>query len=348
MKKITALIMAVLLAVLSLVACSSKTPAAADPVTDPAGNVIHATEPKTDPVTEPVQYTEGLAFELSEKRTSYIVTGLGTAKGTADGRLDIVIPETYDGLPVTAIKKEAFSDEFITGIVIPNSITSIGRSAFEGCSSLTSVEIPDSVVFIGFWAFYECSSLEKVVVKNPFVCISANVFGKSNSNLKLHGHTGSSVENYASSYEHAFVSVGEIPGDSVVDSGTCGASLEWILYKDARLVISGTGAMEWSSSAGSPWGMYCSFIKTVDINEGVTNIGEGAFADFTSLKSIEIPKSVTSIENWAFFDCAELNSLTVLNDSTQISDSAFGNCSNLKDIDFDGHIEINFYVSAVD
>ena len=47
-------------------------------------------------------------------------------------------------------------------LVIPDSVTSIGHSAFKGCSGLTSIAIPDSVTSIGSDAFYSCSNLTSI------------------------------------------------------------------------------------------------------------------------------------------------------------------------------------------
>lgn len=79
---------------------------------------------------------------------------------------------------VTSIGNSAFDNcSSLTSITIPNSVTSIGSYAFSGCSGLTSVNIPNSVTNIGWYAFQGCSGLTKVVskIKNPFK-IDASVF----------------------------------------------------------------------------------------------------------------------------------------------------------------------------
>ena len=47
---------------------------------------------------------------------------------------------------------------------IPNNVTTIGESAFEGCEGLLSLTIPDNVTTIGESAFYSCSSLTSVTI----------------------------------------------------------------------------------------------------------------------------------------------------------------------------------------
>jgi len=82
---------------------------------------------------------------------------------------NVVIPDTYNGKPVTEIgstsdnsSNGAFGNTSITGVTIPNSVTSIGDEAFDNCTSLTSVTIPAGVMSIGNYAFASCTGLTSV------------------------------------------------------------------------------------------------------------------------------------------------------------------------------------------
>ena len=82
----------------------------------------------------------------------------------------------------------------------------------------------------------------------------------------------------------------------------------------------------------APWDNDQYKIKTVVIEDGVTNIGDCAFLLCESLTSVTIPNSVTSIGNCAFYYCKSLTSITIGNSVTSIGESAFEGCSSLTSI----------------
>ncbi len=104
--------------------------------------------------------TEGLEYRLRNNGTEYEVSGIGTATAT-----DIVIPYTYNDLPVTRIADYAFENcESIESIIIPDSVTHINRYAFAYCENLESITIPDSVTIINARAFYGSPGIKSITV----------------------------------------------------------------------------------------------------------------------------------------------------------------------------------------
>ena len=86
---------------------------------------------------------------------------------------------------VTTIGGSAFSGcSALTSVNIPNSVTTTGGSAFSGCSALTSVNIPNSVTKIGDYAFYFCSALTSVTIPNSVTEIGDGAFAYCSS-LKI-------------------------------------------------------------------------------------------------------------------------------------------------------------------
>ena len=229
----------------------------------------------------------------------------------------LVIPETvkYNGTQysVTSIGESAFeSCTSLTSLIIPNSVTSIGNYAFSGCSGLTSVTIGNSVTSIGKYAFSDCSGLTEINVdenNTVYSSIDGVVFNKSQTELVCYpgGKQGAYI------IPNSVTSIGEYAFDycSGLTSVTIGNSVTSI----------GKYAF---------WG--CTGLTSVTIPNSVTSIGESAFDDCTGLTSVTIGNSVTSIGNWAFYRCSGLTSIDIPNSVTSIGECAFFRCSGLTDI----------------
>lgn len=92
-------------------------------------------ETYTSTYEEMVKYSKGLAYTLSDDGTYYIVSGIGTCTDT-----HIIIPDTYEALPVKEIGSKAFAgNTIITGITISKKIEALGNSAFAGCTAIEKI-----------------------------------------------------------------------------------------------------------------------------------------------------------------------------------------------------------------
>ena len=123
-------------------------------------------------------------YSSDGKELSVTRNGYGSYSGT------VVIPDevTYMNktYKVTSIGESAFSGCSLTSITIPNSVTSIGNSAFNGCRHLTSINIPNSVTSIGNSAFYDCRSLTSINIPNSVTSIGNEAFWNCRSLTSVH------------------------------------------------------------------------------------------------------------------------------------------------------------------
>lgn len=109
-------------------------------------------------------------------------------------------------------------------------------------------------------------------------------------------------------------------------TGYCGTNVEWELDRGV-LVVEGKGQMaDYSIDSEPPW---CN-VKKLVIKEGITHIGNYAFAFCEKLRKVYLPDSLISIGNSAFAGCIDLTKITVPNSVTSIGEYAF--CKSLTEI----------------
>ena len=121
---------------------------------------------------------DGIYYNIIPKGKAVEVTS--NPNGYA-GSIDIPASVEYGETPttysVTSIGGSAFSGcSGLTSVTIPNSVTSIGSYAFKECNGLTSVDIPNSVTSIGIYAFSGCSGLTSITIPNSVTSIGTSAF----------------------------------------------------------------------------------------------------------------------------------------------------------------------------
>lgn len=241
-----------------------------------------------------------------------------------------------DGASVAVTFETTNYNSYSGDVVIPNfvnhggttyTVTAIGDYAFRNSSDLASIVISDSVNTVGRAVFWGCTELKNVTI------------GKSVTSLR--GKKGSTIypvfkgcDNITSLTWNAV---------NCTDNGNMGTTnFEQITIGDEVQVIPSNFAFQSqitelvipnSVTTIGTWAFSsCRFLENVTLGNSVTSIGSSAFYDCKLLESIDIPDAVTSISGSAFAYCTSLSHVTLGNSVNSIGSSAFANCYNLERI----------------
>ena len=265
-------------------------------------------------------------------------------KGPDSG--EVVIPKTIEEYEVKWIGYAAFLDCIgITSIVIPDSVISIDRPAFFGCTSLAEITVspdnknyssvdgvlfnkdgselivypkgngrsaytvPDGVTSISGSAFSGCTSLTEIVIPDSVTSIGESAFSGCTSLSKVKLSNNMTIIEESTFYG-------------------C-TSLAEIVIPDSVTEIRGRISSE-EYYGGAFVG--CTSLAEIVIPDSVTRIGGSAFSGCTSLSKVDLPKNLTTIESYTFSDCTSLKEIIIPDSVTEIWWRAFSGCTSLSKV----------------
>lgn len=289
-------------------------------------------------------YEETNGLQMMLNGSSYTVAGIGNATNISA----LSIPETYKGLPVTTIAKEAFDGQSsIETLFIPSSVktifnaafrncdnlvevviagqsTTLGEGVFRGCAKLQKVTLPTELTTIEKELFYDCKKLSEINFPSTLVTLGNHAFSGCASLVEV--HLPASIRTIGENVFSGCVAIEslKIETNNFFYSSDNGENLNCIVAitmpngETVNKLIVGCKNTRIPSNSSRP----------------ITVIGQGAFYGCSTLTSINIPYGVTEIENEAFSGCQGLERIVIPASVTRVGDYAFSSCEALTSVTF--------------
>ena len=295
--------------------------------------------------------TPGLHYQRISGQSAYRVIGIGLAAET-----DIVIPSSYNGLPVTEIGSSAFSGQsYIERVVIPDSVTSIGASAFFSCSSLKSINIPDGVTSIGNSAFPDYGEFYTIEgncrylgnSNNPYLYLAGMLSTDATTatirsgcrfirnhafsycyNTTIYCERASKPSSWSSDWNESNCPVvWDCKNNEVATDGNIYTTIGGIRYalKDGEAAVAVQPVNITSANISAN-------VTYKGVSYLVTSIESRAFSGCEMLTGVIIPDSVTRIGSLAFENCSRLEGIVIPDSVTSVGKDAFSGCTSLDTI----------------
>jgi len=223
----------------------------------------------------------------------------------------------------------------LTAVVIENGVTTIGISAFSGCTGIKEVTIGSSVTSINQQAFRDCTGLTSLIIPNSVTKIELYAFQGCT------GLTSITIPNSVTSIDMGTFT--DCIGLTSVNIPNSVTSIEYQAFFGCKALTS-VNIPNSVTLIGLQVFMGCSGLTSIDVDiDNSTYISEdGVLFNKTKTQLIyypggkkgnyTIPNSVTSIEMYAFYGCIGIATLTIPNSVRVIGERAFSDCTSLTSV----------------
>ncbi|MCK9434618.1 MAG: leucine-rich repeat domain-containing protein, partial [Candidatus Cloacimonetes bacterium] len=271
----------------------------------------------------------------------WVVTIVNSSNARIDGYIgidtDVEIPSYFKNIPVTSTNTNAFLGKNFTSVIIPNSITVLGKGSFMNCESLSSITIPGSISIVPTNCFLGCSNLSNITIEEGVTTLSAQAFGGIDAitsvsfpdSVTLVG--GFSLFNDCPNLTEILVSV-DNPSFSTED-GILFDKTKTRIYRYPEGKLDTSYEIQSGITIINSDAFYnCIELEEITIPSGVVSIESSAFRGCTSLLGIEIPEGVTGL-TYAFYGCVSLSSVSLPSSLTTIGQYCFYRCISLTGIE---------------
>ena len=223
---------------------------------------------------------------------------------------------------ITKIPSLLFKNTMIESICIPDTVKSIGSSAFANCSMLKVINTPSALTDIGSSAFANCTSLETASIPSSIETWGTGIY-KGCTSLK----SATIPNGFGNIQSETFMNCKSLTEFTFPDtlktirsSAFAGSGLTSINIPDSCTEIQ-TSAFE-----------DCENLISVKIPDTVATLGSNVFAGCSLLRDVNLGRNITAIPENAFKNCSALESLTIPYYTTQIGSNAFTNDTSLKEV----------------
>ena len=232
----------------------------------------------------------------------------------------VIVPDNIDGYDVTEIGGSAFARcTNVKEIKLPETLETIGYCAFESCTGLESIKIPSKVKTIGGGAFEYCSSLKEINLPESIEKLGSEFIGGTQiEEIQIPKSLKSGSSALYGANELKKVEFEE--GTETIITRIC--QVDFFENKLEEIIIP-DGVTEIGDSAFAG----CKNVKEIKLPETLETIGYCAFVRCTGLESIKIPSKVKTIEQEAFWYCVSLKMIILPESVESIGTDAFYECN---------------------